>query len=51
MQLKKDTYSEEAPPFGHELLKHFAIDPDYTNLNHGSYVLYGSPLCAMLICG
>ncbi|KAF5316760.1 hypothetical protein D9619_006842 [Psilocybe cf. subviscida] len=37
MQLKKDLYSEEAPPFGHELLKHFAIDPEYTNLNHGSY--------------
>ncbi|KAJ7622511.1 pyridoxal phosphate-dependent transferase [Roridomyces roridus] len=27
----------DAPPFGHAMLKYFAFDPDYVNLNHGSY--------------
>jgi hercynylcysteine S-oxide lyase len=37
----KDMYeSSSPPPFGHPMRKLFAFDPDYVNLNHGSY---GSP--------
>ncbi|KAJ6492811.1 PLP-dependent transferase [Mycena vitilis] len=27
----------DPPPFGHPMLKYFAFDADYVNLNHGSY--------------
>ena len=30
----------DPPPFGHGMLQYFQLDPNYTNLNHGSY---GSP--------
>ncbi|KAM6497476.1 Pyridoxal phosphate-dependent transferase [Amanita muscaria] len=33
----KTIFTQPPPKFGHDLLKHFAIDPDYINLNHGSY--------------
>lgn len=29
-------YAQPPPKFGHDLLKYFAIDPGYINLNHGS---------------
>ncbi len=29
-------YAQPPPKFGHDLLKYFAIDPEYINLNHGS---------------
>ena len=33
------TFAEEQnwSPFGHSMLKQFTMDPNYTNLNHGSY--------------
>ncbi|KAJ7492082.1 PLP-dependent transferase [Mycena latifolia] len=32
------SWRDETPPeFGHAMLKYFAFDPEYTNLNHGSY--------------
>ncbi|KAJ3507835.1 hypothetical protein NMY22_g16810 [Coprinellus aureogranulatus] len=37
--------SSPPPAFGKELLKHFAMDPDYVNLNNGSY---GTPPRAVL---
>ncbi|TFK16814.1 PLP-dependent transferase [Coprinopsis marcescibilis] len=34
----KELYAKEAPPpFGKELKKYFGLDPEYANLNHGSY--------------
>ncbi|KAF8323561.1 pyridoxal phosphate-dependent transferase [Amanita rubescens] len=30
-------YAQPPPKFGHDLLKYFAIDPGYINLNHGSF--------------
>ena len=27
--------SSGVPAFGHAMLKHFTLDPEYTNLNHG----------------
>ncbi|KAL9713303.1 hypothetical protein Ac2012v2_002908 [Leucoagaricus gongylophorus] len=32
-----DLYRQDPPAFGHELLKYFPLDPNYINLNHGSY--------------
>ncbi|KAK2759770.1 hypothetical protein FQN54_002504 [Arachnomyces sp. PD_36] len=32
-----DNPSYERTPFGKEMLKHFAFEPGYRNLNHGSY--------------
>ncbi|KAI0671630.1 PLP-dependent transferase [Trametes maxima] len=29
--------NQKPPPFGHALKYYFALDPDYVNLNHGSY--------------
>ncbi|KAJ7735967.1 PLP-dependent transferase [Mycena metata] len=34
------------PPFGHAMLKYFAFDPDYVNLNHGSYGSLPLPVLA-----
>ncbi|KAJ7745880.1 pyridoxal phosphate-dependent transferase [Mycena maculata] len=34
------------PPFGHPMLKYFAFDPDYVNLNHGSYGSLPLPVLA-----
>ena len=31
-----ELYKQPPPPFGHALLKYFAIDPEYINLNNGS---------------
>ncbi|KAF8194638.1 pyridoxal phosphate-dependent transferase [Pholiota molesta] len=31
------SYKEEKPEFGHGMLKHYALDPSYINLNNGSY--------------
>ncbi|KAJ7058023.1 pyridoxal phosphate-dependent transferase [Mycena amicta] len=39
-------YSTAPPPFGHEMLKYFAFDPDYVNLNHGSYGSLPLPVLA-----
>ncbi|KAJ3526361.1 hypothetical protein NMY22_g10196 [Coprinellus aureogranulatus] len=41
----KKLYTQPPPAFGKELLKHFAMDPDYVNLNNGSY---GTPPRAVL---
>ncbi|KAF5390565.1 hypothetical protein D9757_002601 [Collybiopsis confluens] len=30
-------YQSPPPPFGHQMRKFFAFDPDYVNINHGSY--------------
>ncbi|KXN90567.1 hypothetical protein AN958_04080 [Leucoagaricus sp. SymC.cos] len=32
-----DLYRQGPPAFGHELLKYFPLDPNYINLNHGSF--------------
>ncbi|RDB27630.1 Hercynylcysteine sulfoxide lyase [Hypsizygus marmoreus] len=32
-----ELYKQPPPSFGHDLLKYFAFDPEYVNLNHGSY--------------
>ncbi|KAF5361898.1 hypothetical protein D9756_002035 [Leucocoprinus leucothites] len=32
-----DLYRQGPPTFGHELLKYFPLDPDYINLNNGSF--------------
>ncbi|KAJ3555960.1 hypothetical protein NP233_g12087 [Leucocoprinus birnbaumii] len=32
-----DLYRQGPPTFGHELLKYFALDPEYINLNHGTH--------------
>ncbi|KAJ7477908.1 pyridoxal phosphate-dependent transferase [Mycena galericulata] len=37
---------DDPPPFGHEMLKYFAFDPDYVNLNHGSYGSLPLPVLA-----
>lgn len=29
-------FQGDPPPFGHSMLKYFAFDPNYVNLNHGS---------------
>ncbi|KAF7297201.1 Aminotran-5 domain-containing protein [Mycena indigotica] len=39
-------YSLPPPPFGHEMLKYFAFDPNYVNLNHGSYGSLPLPVLA-----
>ncbi|KAF8194637.1 pyridoxal phosphate-dependent transferase, partial [Pholiota molesta] len=31
------SYKDEEPEFGHGMLKHFALDPSYINMNNGSY--------------
>ena len=33
-------YARPPPKFGHEMLKHFAIEPGYINLNHGSVLAH-----------
>lgn len=33
----KALYAQPPPKFGHDLLKHFAIDAEYVNLNHGTF--------------
>ncbi|KAF9483081.1 lolT-1 [Pholiota conissans] len=39
MQLKNGlkAYKEDKPEFGHGMLKYYALDPSYINLNNGSY--------------
>jgi len=32
-----DLYRQDPPAFGHELLKYFPLDPNYINLNHGTF--------------
>ncbi|TEB22225.1 PLP-dependent transferase [Coprinellus micaceus] len=41
----KALYDQPPPAFGKEMLKHFAMDPAYVNLNNGSY---GTPPRAVL---
>ncbi|KAJ7278863.1 pyridoxal phosphate-dependent transferase [Mycena rebaudengoi] len=40
------TLHEDPPAFGHAMLKYFAFDPDYVNLNHGSYGSLPLPVLA-----
>jgi hypothetical protein len=30
------SYKDEEPEFGHGMLKHFALDPSYINMNNGA---------------
>ncbi|KAJ7158008.1 PLP-dependent transferase [Mycena crocata] len=39
-------FDEDPPPFGHSMLKYFAFDPNYVNLNHGSYGSLPLPVLA-----
>ncbi|KAJ7305564.1 pyridoxal phosphate-dependent transferase [Mycena albidolilacea] len=39
-------FSGDPPPFGHPMLKYFAFDPNYVNLNHGSYGSLPLPVLA-----
>jgi len=39
-------YDGKAPPFGRSMLKYFAFDPNYVNLNHGSYGSLPLPVLA-----
>ena len=32
---KNELYKQPPPPFGHALLKYYALDPGYINLNNG----------------
>ncbi|KAH8806596.1 pyridoxal phosphate-dependent transferase [Flagelloscypha sp. PMI_526] len=42
-----DVISQGPPPaFGREMLKYFMFDPEYTNLNHGSYGSLPRPVLA-----
>jgi hercynylcysteine S-oxide lyase len=33
---RNELYKQPPPPFGHALLKYYALDPEYINLNNGS---------------
>ncbi|KAF8638760.1 hypothetical protein AX17_001976 [Amanita inopinata Kibby_2008] len=44
----KALYAQPPPKFGHDLLKHFALDPEYVNLNHGSFG--SAPLPVLKAC-
>ncbi|KAJ3935050.1 MAG: pyridoxal phosphate-dependent transferase [Lentinula lateritia] len=37
-------YESKPPPFGHEMRKCFSFDPEYINMNHGSYGSLPSPV-------
>ncbi|KAH9479107.1 Hercynylcysteine sulfoxide lyase [Psilocybe cubensis] len=37
MAVSSRFYANDVPEFGHKMLKYFALDPDYINLNNGSY--------------
>ncbi|KAJ7161146.1 pyridoxal phosphate-dependent transferase [Mycena filopes] len=39
-------FAEPPPAFGHAMLKYFAFDKDYVNLNHGSYGSLPLPVLA-----
>ncbi|TFY57881.1 hypothetical protein EVG20_g8371 [Dentipellis fragilis] len=39
-------YSGSPPPFGHAMHKYFGFDPEYVNLNHGSYGSLPLPVSA-----
>lgn len=41
-------YGREPPAFGHPLLKYFAFDPKYINLNHGVSLLFKSFILSIL---
>lgn len=43
-----ELYKQPPPAFGHALLKYFAFDPAYTNLNAGSYGVAPRPVLAAL---
>lgn len=34
----EDLYKRDPPTFGHELLRYFPLDPNYINLNHGTFI-------------
>jgi len=34
---RNELYKQPPPPFGHALLKYYTLDPEYINLNNGSY--------------
>ncbi|PPQ88741.1 hypothetical protein CVT25_008548 [Psilocybe cyanescens] len=36
-QLDPYSYTQDVPEFGHKMLKYFSLDPEYINLNSGSY--------------
>ena len=35
---RSELYKQPPPPFGHSLLKYYALDPEYINLNNGGVV-------------
>lgn len=37
---KLQVQHDQPVPFGHEMLRYFAFDPEYINMNHGSYCTY-----------
>ncbi|KAK7055594.1 Aminotran-5 domain-containing protein [Favolaschia claudopus] len=39
-------FDGDSPAFGHSMLKYFAFDPNYVNLNHGSYGSLPLPVLA-----
>ncbi|KAF5379469.1 hypothetical protein D9615_006556 [Tricholomella constricta] len=41
-----ELYKQPPPNFGHDMLKHFAFDPGYINLNNGSYGATPRPVLA-----
>ncbi|KAH9479109.1 Hercynylcysteine sulfoxide lyase [Psilocybe cubensis] len=36
-QLDSQSYKQDTPVFGHNMLQYYTLDPDYINLNNGSY--------------
>ena len=34
----ENLYKRDPPAFGHELLRYFPLDPNYINLNHGTFM-------------
>ena len=45
---RNELYKQPPPPFGHALLKYYALDPEYINLNNGVVVprLYRRTHCS-----
>jgi hypothetical protein len=38
---RNELYRQPPPPFGNALLKYYALDPEYINLNNGAVVPNG----------
>ena len=46
-QSRYELYKQAPPPFGHALLKHYALDPEYINLNNGGVPTVHKRTCCL----